>query len=218
LEKGQERTELFYSTDGSIPSRKSKLYENPIVAKDSLKLNVVVLTDGSDNGRYYERKFKMTLSTAIIPVFKTKYSQSYAAGGDDALTNGCYGTENFRDGNWQGFEGEDMVATLDFGNIIEISKVSAGFLQSISSWIFFPIETEYLISDDGINFTSIGKVNASVSPKNVELQIKRYEISLPVKTKLRFIKIAAKNIGVCPDWHPAAGGKAWIFSDEITVE
>jgi hypothetical protein len=27
----------------------------------------------------------------------------------------------------------------------------------------------------------------------------------------------AKNIGVCPDWHPGKGEKAWIFVDEIIV-
>ena len=34
----------------------------------------------------------------------------------------------------------------------------------------------------------------------------------------RFVKVFAKNIGVCPDWHVSAGGKAWIFVDEITVK
>ncbi len=36
--------------------------------------------------------------------------------------------------------------------------------------------------------------------------------------KARFIKIAAKNIGVCPKWHPGSGNKAWIFIDEITIK
>ena len=28
----------------------------------------------------------------------------------------------------------------------------------------------------------------------------------------------AENRGRCPDWHPGAGEKAWIFADEITIE
>ncbi len=33
-----------------------------------------------------------------------------------------------------------------------------------------------------------------------------------------YIRVFAKNRGVCPHWHPGAGGKAWIFADEIVVE
>jgi hypothetical protein len=36
--------------------------------------------------------------------------------------------------------------------------------------------------------------------------------------KARFIKVIAKNIGQCPDWHVGKGGKAWLFIDEIVVE
>jgi hypothetical protein len=35
---------------------------------------------------------------------------------------------------------------------------------------------------------------------------------------VRYIKVRAKNIGACPDWHPGSGGKAWLFVDEIMVE
>jgi hexosaminidase len=34
----------------------------------------------------------------------------------------------------------------------------------------------------------------------------------------RFVKVRAVNISVCPSWHKGAGGKAWVFVDEITVE
>ena len=53
--------------------------------------------------------------------------------------------------------------------------------------------------------------------KNVELQIRRYEINSPSILKARYVKIAAKNLGVCPAWHPGAGGKAWLFMDEIII-
>jgi hypothetical protein len=34
----------------------------------------------------------------------------------------------------------------------------------------------------------------------------------------RYIRVKAKNVGVCPEWHHGAGGKAWLFVDEIIVE
>jgi hexosaminidase len=34
----------------------------------------------------------------------------------------------------------------------------------------------------------------------------------------RYVRVTAKSIGRCPSWHPGAGGKAWLFADEIIVE
>ena len=218
LEKGQEGTKIYYTLNGSKPDRNSILYSDPIIARDSLKLNIAVLADGSENGFYYERVFKMNKATGFIPKFKTPYSKNYVAKGDGSLTDGVLGTANFRDGNWQGFEGDDMVATIDLGSLKAFSKISVGFLQSTASWIFFPIDAEFLISEDGITYVSVGKVNAPESPRNVELQIRRYAINSLNILNARYIQIAAKNRAVCPDWHPGAGGKTWIFADEIIVE
>lgn len=218
LEKGQEGTDIFYTTSGIKPDRKALKYSKAIVAKDSLKLKVAVLATDNDNGFYYERSFKMSKSTALIPKLKFPYSQNYKANGDNALTDGVLGTENFRDGNWQGYEGVDMIAVIDLGKETEISTISTGFLQSTPSWIFFPPQLEYFISKDGVEFRSIGVLTAPVSPKDVDNLVKYYTINLPVKAKTQFVKVVAKNMVSCPEWHPGAGGKAWIFADEIIIE
>ena len=46
--------------------------------------------------------------------------------------------------------------------------------------------------------------------------IKTYESVLREKSA-RFIHIEAKNAGPIPAWHSGAGGKAWIFVDEVTI-
>jgi hypothetical protein len=33
----------------------------------------------------------------------------------------------------------------------------------------------------------------------------------------RFLKVVARNTGVCPRWHSAAGQPAWLFAEEIVV-
>jgi hypothetical protein len=35
---------------------------------------------------------------------------------------------------------------------------------------------------------------------------------------VRYIRVKGVNMKTCPLWHKGAGGPAWIFSDEITVE
>ena len=34
----------------------------------------------------------------------------------------------------------------------------------------------------------------------------------------RYVRVQAENVGVCPEWHPGAGGKSWVFSDEMIIE
>jgi putative alpha-1,2-mannosidase len=34
----------------------------------------------------------------------------------------------------------------------------------------------------------------------------------------RYIRMIARNRGICPPWHPGAGNKAMIFADEISIE
>ena len=33
----------------------------------------------------------------------------------------------------------------------------------------------------------------------------------------RFVKVNAKNIGICPEWHPGSGNRGWLFVDEIVI-
>mgnify|MGYP001581251471 FL=1 len=84
-------------------------------------------------------------------------------------------------------------------------------------WIFFPTEVVFSVSDDGINFKQVAEIKNNIPITNQELMIKRFSTKVD-NVKARYLKVFAKNIGVCPDWHKGAGGKAWIFADEVTVE
>ena len=37
------------------------------------------------------------------------------------------------------------------------------------------------------------------------------------KIESRYIRVKGYNINSCPDYHPGAGGKSWIFADEIII-
>ena len=37
------------------------------------------------------------------------------------------------------------------------------------------------------------------------------------EVEAKYIKIKAVNYGACPDWHPAAGSKSWLFVDEVRI-
>jgi beta-galactosidase len=149
--------------------------------------------------------------------YKTTYSQRYTAGGNAALIDGILGTADFRDGLWQGFEQNDLVVVIDLGTRTKISSIESDFLNNIDSWIFLPKSVEYEISEDGIEFINVALVLNDVPENSPDMIIKKF-FSPCTGVKARYIKVTAKNIGACPPWHRGAGGKAWIFLDEIIVK
>ncbi len=147
---------------------------------------------------------------------KNQYSEKYSAGGDNGIVNGIRGKIDFRDGNWQGYEGVDFEVIIDFGETTVISEISSSFLQNQSAWIFFPTEVEFEISTNGFDFSSVKRVQhkTEISPGHEVIDFSH----VFSQEKARFVKVKAKNITICPDWHPSAGGEAWIFVDEIVVK
>ncbi len=146
----------------------------------------------------------------------TAYAPQYAAGGDQALIDGLRGPADFRTGFWQGYQGVDLEATLDLGQVREIKAVVAGFLQDENSWIFYPLRVELEISVDGQNWRTLAADHAPV-PWH-EPGVLRHDFRAGVSTPVRYIRLRGVNRGICPPEHKAAGHKSWIFSDEFFVE
>ena len=147
---------------------------------------------------------------------KNQYSEKYSAGGDNGVVNGIRGTIDFHDGNWQGYEGVDFEAIIDLGATTVISEIRSSFLQNQSAWIFFPTEVEFEISADGFDYRSVKRFQhkTEISPGHEVIDFSHVFF----QEKVRFVKVKAKNVTICPDWHPGAGGEAWIFVDEIVVK
>jgi hypothetical protein len=79
-----------------------------------------------------------------------------------------------------------------------------------------PEYVEYFVSANGKDFKKLGRVKTTV--KQNDWTIQTYDFTLnfkPINT--RYIKVVAKNPGLCPDWHKGAGSATWIFADEIVI-
>jgi len=150
-------------------------------------------------------------------IIKNPCSPKYEAGGKYALVDGIMGSTNHRDGCWQGYEGADLEAVIDMESEITVKSIATHFLQNIGSWIFLPKEIQYFLSMDGTDYKSLPEIthNTEMADRK-NIIVKNFTVECP-ETTARFIKIIAKNIGVCPAWHPGAGGKAWLFVDEFAV-
>lgn len=146
------------------------------------------------------------------------YANAYNAGGDNALIDGIRGTPEFRSGTWQGYDNQDVVATLDLGSIQTINTIESGYLQDQGSWIFYPTEVQYLVSSDGTNFEIFHTQVIDALTRNDEVAIKNVRAAKK-KINARYVKVIAKTVGDLPEWHLGFPyqGKSWIFIDELVV-
>ncbi len=217
IQKGMSNLELHYTLDGSAPTTSAKKYETPITLSGSGTLKVQAFKDGNPIGPVFEQTYALHYANGIIPELTHPYSEYYKAGGDGGLTNGVRGSTDFRDGQWQGYWGTNLEATIDLGEAKPISTLTTGFLQYNNAWIFLPEWVKYEYSDDGVNFTEYATVKNSVSPKEKGQFIHEFFADFEKPIVARYVRVTAKNMGKCPDWHDASGSDAWLFVDEIVI-
>ncbi|MDP4174526.1 MAG: GH92 family glycosyl hydrolase [Bacteroidota bacterium] len=205
---------IFYSLDGSDPIDGKNLYSQPLVIKNSTTLKAVSFENGIYS-KVVTAKFNKITEGRTIKL-NTQFHHSYTGGGAYGLIDSVHGTSNFHTDAWQGYEGNDLDAVIDLGKQQKISFISASFLQNTGSWIFFPKQIEYYVSNDNVNFTKVYETENNSDKNDSPQAIKDFDKSLN-GIEARYVRVYAKNIGVCPEWHVASGNKAWLFVDEITV-
>jgi hypothetical protein len=196
-------------------------YKNPIEINKTAKIEayMVDLFEARENksnivsATFYKKPNNFTID------IKSKYNPQYHAGGPEGLIDGIFGTENWRKGDWQGYQSQDFEAVIDMQATHKISQITANFLQDTRSWILMPTKVEYYVSEDNVNFTLFDTQNNTIDPKEYKTIIKGFEsIQLPIKA--RYVKVKAINFGKLPEWHQGfpSGGDAFIFLDEITIK
>ncbi|MEN8247552.1 MAG: sulfatase-like hydrolase/transferase [Bacteroidota bacterium] len=150
-----------------------------------------------------------------IEIF-SEYNWQYSGSGDSTLINGILGSFDHSDTQWIGFYGNDLEAIIDLQKEMPLQKIDCGFLINQGSWIFSPEFITISLSNDGENY-EVEKTFKTDARGKSNSQVKRFSTSLNNK-KARYIKISAKSIPACPEWHIGRGEKAWLFVDEIVVQ
>lgn len=139
----------------------------------------------------------------------------YNRGSDKVLTNGIHGTGDYTI-QWLGWTDPQFEAVVDLGSEQEVKRVTATYLQALTDWIFFPKQATFYLSSDGKNYRQAGKFTHSEVDR--ERPIGMMDFSSAVSGKARYVKVVTDGLGTCPPWHLGAGGNAFAFMDEITVE
>ncbi len=198
---------IHYTLDGSAPSAASPRYTGPLALKKTARLAAIAIAADGRPGLAQKADFNQARYGLSLAA---PFALQYSAGGALALLDGVRGSADFNDGHWQGFEGTDLDATIDLGQVCDLHALQVGFLNDPGSWIFLPTSITVRYSQDGKNYVALPtQTLPDLSRKQT------FSVRVGIDQPLRYLHITARNRSVCPPGHPGAGGKAWIFADEI---
>ena len=205
------QADIRFSLDGSDITSASKKYSAPVDIDRTTNIKAQVFKDGEPVGAIFEKTIKYHKAVGKPVTYINKYHDSYKGAEDLGMVNVVRGSKNFHDGQWQGWLDNDMELVIDLESPTELEKISVGALENQGSGIYFPIQVEVFLSDDGKTFRSAGSVKRKYAANNGS-ELKDFVIEIGKQTA-RYIKVKATNLGTAP-----TGGGSWMFIDEVVVE
>jgi hexosaminidase len=150
----------------------------------------------------------------VIKLAKAPAPQ-YSAAGPASAINGVLGSdERYGDAEWQGFEGSDFDAVIDFGASTAVRKVNFRFFNAPGQWIYPPKAIHISMSDQPDKFD--GGISATINVTRPGDIILRH--IMLVNGSGRYMRVHVENYGEIPANKPGTGHKAWLFIDELIVE
>jgi len=194
-----------------------QLYTKPFVINESASIEAYAVPDFMMPSKTVFAQFFKKPNNYTINI-KSVYNPQYHAGGPEGLLDGIYGSENWRKGDWQGYQTQDFEAVVDLQMKKNIQEISANFLQDTRAWIVMPTEVSFYVSNDNVTFQKVATIANTIPANDYEVQTKK--LTEKLNTSGRYVKVIAKNFGKLPEWHQGFpfDGEAFIFIDEIEVK
>ncbi len=126
---------------------------------------------------------------------------------------------NYREG-WVGYFGKPMELRLETLPLNGDSlTVTLSFAHHPSQWVFMPQKVLVSYSKNGKKYSKPEEVALPFDPTleaNSKPRVCILRHKIPSK-EAKYIRIEAEPVEKLPEWHAAAGEKAWIMTDEIRV-
>ncbi len=208
--------DIHYTLDGQKPNNLSPKYTERLSLSISQQIKAVAYKDGEQVSRIAEREILRHKGMQAEIINMTTPSKRYLGKGKYTLTNGLLGTTRFDTPEWLGFEGEDVDIVIDLGEPMKVDRISIRFLESQGAWIFLPKSLEIKGGLDPQNLSSLLHPMDMPVAQQKKASIVSYGHELEGK-EVRYLSFHAQTLGTCPSWHQGAGGKAWLFLDEIII-
>lgn len=208
---------IHYTLDGSEPDSNSPIYHpiQPLNIRHDATLKAIAQRPNGKHSRIYTEKIIFSKSSMKPITLKCQPNPEYTYQGASVLTDGLYGSSNYKTGRWLGFQGCDIEATIDLQHPEKISCVAFNTNVVKGDWIMRPKAVRISLSNDGKNFQDV--LSQTISELTPTDKDRIYPQAFHFNAqKTRYVKIILKN-GNLPSWHSGAGYPAFIFIDEINI-
>ena len=210
---------IYYLINNGINSdlkdKEFTLYNQPLLIDSTTEIFAKIISDTKESNtasaKFYKKPNNYTIN------IKSKYNSQYTAGGEEGIIDGIFGAENWRKGEWQGYQSQDFEAVIDLQKEKSISEIGTTFLQDSRSWILMPTKVEFYTSMDNTVYELVKTIENTFDPKITETKIINF-VGVINPKMAKFIKVKAYNFGKLPNWHQGFGGDAFVFIDEITIK
>ena len=211
--------DIYYTTDGSEPDKNSKVYTEPFAIERSCIVKATCFEDNRDKiiSEKYILYHKGMGHFRKLNTVAGNYRPEYSGGSEDALLNGAVGTNNYKDGNWQGFYGNDCDIELDFGKKEKLNSLKINFITNPYDWIMMPKRMSVYHSDNGIHYQLFRSydIYEEVPTSRSTIVTKTLDVS---GLNSRFVRIIVETPGLIPQGLPGYNNPSWMFMDEIIFE
>ncbi len=212
LSTSQSPSGVRYTVNGADPLAASPAYTNPIPVQKSMTIKSAYFENRQLKSAISSQDFTVSKTTGKKITLEQQPNENYSFGGAFTLVDGIIGNQRQLGKTWLGFQGKDVVATIDFGQLTPFSEVYFNTLDNKGSWIHFAKSAHVFVSDNGTDFRmikEIGKDEILAAKGKIRLQLGNQ--------KAKYLKIKIENAGIIPPGNPGADSQAWLFVDEIGV-
>lgn len=207
---------IHYTLDDSTPTLSSPVFTGEIPIDQSCTVRTLTAVNGTAyvyNSKDLHVHLGMIAQAESHANYST-YRAEYSGGGDQALFDGETGSDSYRDGKWQGVQGEDVTVDYQWTDKQHISEVEVSYLQNYYDWILAPVDVE-IYTMDGMGYQPVKKqhfdVNQVTGNKRGTLKVTGLDLDA------QSLRVVVKNPGVLPEGHGGAGAPSFIFLDEIFI-
>lgn len=195
---------IYYTTDGSTPTKSSLRYTKPFTTDGNTTVKAVIFKNGRVMGT--PTVFAANYHKAIqkpVTYLNGGWSSSYPAQREATLVNGVVGGLTYQDRQWQGFL-HDMDVVIDLEKTTDLHQLSMRFMQLIGPGVYMPNQVSVFVSKDGKHYEKVGTALNDVSSTNPKLLFKTFTVDL-TGHQAHYVRIKVDK------------QRGFLFTDEVMI-
>ena len=208
---------IFYTLDNTLPdSSNHQVYSGPISLDKNATLRARAFAEGWLGSA---EKIAVFFRSKIQPdSYKLAFepSKSYKGSGALTLFDLEKGDEDFGTGKWLGFQDTPFEIQMDFKAPQNIQNIAFSTLAAEGSHIFPPSKVEVWVKTQSSDWKLVDTQKPEQPKGNRDRMLQMYETEIN-QNGIVAIKAKLTPVNPLPKWHPGAGGKGWVFIDEILI-